>query len=220
LEQIIAEYEPKLKNVRMRYRIREGKVHVEIANQAKYDDVNLIICGTHGASGLEDQFIGSNAYRIVMYSKCPVITVRPNYRFHMPSGIFVLPLDSSLPTRQKAPMTCSLAKAVGAEVHLVGVYSTKLSSVQRKVNNYMAQVERYLVEEKIKYKKLFIEGDIAKVTVAYAESVDADLLAIMTEQESSTLSFLLGTYAEQIISQASMPVLSITPKMISTSSLK
>jgi hypothetical protein len=44
--------------------------------------------------------------------------------------------------------------------------------------------------------------------------VDADLIAIMTEQESLMFSFILGTYAQQMLSAASMPVLSIHPKQL------
>ncbi len=215
LKEIIAEYTPKLKNAKLLYRIREGKVHTEVANQAKYDDVDMVICCTHGASGFEEHFIGSNAYRIVMYCDCPVITVRPNYRYRAPSHIFVLPIDSSTATRQKVTFTCRLAKIADAEIHILGLYSSKLSSLKRKVDNYVAQVEKYVQEEKIQHKTTFLEADnLTKTIASYAESVDADLIAIMTEQESSSWSFLLGTYAEQMIGTSAIPVLSVTPKIL------
>jgi nucleotide-binding universal stress UspA family protein len=220
LEQIIRDYFPKLKDgSKMSYRIREGKVHHEVVNQAKYDDVDLIACGTHGASGFEEHYIGSNAYRIVMYSKSPVITVRPNYRFRSSSHIFVLPIDSSTDTRQKVPFTCKLARMAKAEIHILGVYSSKLSSIKRKVDNYVAQVEKFITEEDVKFTTVFRDADnITKTAIAYAESVDADLISITTEQESSAWSFLLGTYAEQMIGSSEIPVLSITPKVLATTS--
>ena len=221
LESIIAEYSPKLKEgSKMTYRIRSGKVHIEIANQAKYDDVDLVVCCTHGASGFEEHYIGSNAYRIVMYCKCPVITVRPNYRFGLPSNIFVLPIDSSRDTRQKVPVTCELARIVQAEIHILGVYSSKLSSIRRKVDTYVAQVERFITAEGVKHTTTFVESEknITKTIIAYAESVDADMISIMTEQESSAWSFLLGSYAEQMIGSSEIPVLSTTPKTLSTAS--
>ena len=67
-----------LKAGEFNYKIRKGKVHVEIANQAKYSDAMLVIAGTHGVTGFEEFWIGSNAYRIVTYAPCPVITVRTN----------------------------------------------------------------------------------------------------------------------------------------------
>ncbi len=219
-EKIIAEHASTLKNTKLSYRIREGKVHVEVANQAKYDDVDLVVCGTHGASGFEEHYIGSNAYRIVMYCECPVVTVRPNYRYNSASNIFVMPIDSSAGTRQKVPFTCELARRFGAEIHILGLYSSKLSSLKRKVDNYVAQVEKYIIEEGIQTKTVFLEADnITKTSISYAESVDADLISIMTEQESSSFSFLLGTYAEQMIGSSGIPVLSVSPKVLTSSYL-
>jgi nucleotide-binding universal stress UspA family protein len=221
LEKIISTYAPKLsKGSTMRYCIRQGKVHVEIANQAYRDDVDFVVCGTHGASGFEENYVGSNAYRIVMYCRCPVITVRPNYRFGASSKIFVLPIDSSLNTRQKASFTCIMAKITGSEIHILGLYSSKNKSARAKVDSYVRQVEKFFVEGGCKFTTTFTEaGNITKTTLAYAESVNADMVTIMTEQESSALSFLLGTYAEQMISSATMPVAAVTPKVLLKTSL-
>ncbi|MDR1951655.1 MAG: universal stress protein, partial [Bacteroidales bacterium] len=210
------DYSPTLKNnSKICYHIGEGKVHVEVANQAKYDDVDLVVCCTHGASGFEESYIGSNAYRIVMYGTCPIITVRPNYRFRLPSNIIVMPIDSSRDTRQKVTFTSKFARLLGAEIHVLGLHSSSLSSIRRKVNSYVAQIQEFLYAEGVNHKTIIKEVDnITKATVAYAESVDADLISIMTEQESSTWSFFLGTYAQQMITSSDIPVLSITPKLL------
>jgi nucleotide-binding universal stress UspA family protein len=150
-----------------------------------------------------------------MYGTCPIITVRPNYRFRSPSHIIVMPIDSSRDTRQKATFTAKLAKIVNAEVHVLGLYSSGLSSIRRKVDSYVAQMENYFTDEGVKSSARIIEADnITTAPITYAESVDADLISIMTEQESATWSFLIGTYAQQMISSADIPVLSITPKLL------
>src|SRR5690554_7903753 len=58
------------------YKFRQGNVVKEITNQAHYDDSIVIVCGTHGVSGFEDRWIGSNAYRLVSSAPCPVLAVR------------------------------------------------------------------------------------------------------------------------------------------------
>lgn len=215
LEKLVQTYTPKHPNIKISYRIREGNIHVEIANQAKYDDVDVVICCTHGASGFEEHFLGSNAYRIVMYCECPVITIRPDYTPHKASNIFVLPVDSSAATCQKMKFTCKLAKFFNAEIHVLGLYSSNLSSLKRKIDNYVVQVEEYIREQKLRSKTVFCETDnLSKTIVAYAKSEKADLIAIMTEQEKSSWSFLLGTYAEQLIATSDIPVLSITPQIL------
>ncbi|MDR2907040.1 MAG: universal stress protein [Bacteroidales bacterium] len=217
-EKILKDYAPKLGDGTLEYRIREGKVHVEVANQAKYDDVDLVVCCTHGASGFEEHYIGSNAYRIVMYCECPVITISPNYSSDSKPNIFVLPLDNSAEGVQKVPCTCKLAEITDAEIHILGLYTSKLSSHRRKVDNYVSKVEYYIADADIEFSTIFKETDnITKTILAYAESVNATLVSIMTEQESSAWNFLLGTHAERLLGASPIPVLTVTSKPITTS---
>ena len=65
-----------VKNGSLDFKIREGNVVREISNQAHYDDSSLIVVGTHGISGFEDRWVGSNAYRLVANAPCPVLTDR------------------------------------------------------------------------------------------------------------------------------------------------
>jgi len=47
----------------------------------------MIVCGTHGRTGLKHALIGSVAENVVRHSSCPVLTVRhPEHRFEMPTG--------------------------------------------------------------------------------------------------------------------------------------
>jgi hypothetical protein len=71
---------------------------------AKMTDADLIIAGTHGVTGFEQYWIGSNAYRIVSYAPCPVITVRFDFDFDNDIRNVVLPIDATPDTRQKVPL--------------------------------------------------------------------------------------------------------------------
>ena len=55
LQELIKEhgYKHKVIDGTIDYKIREGNVVNEIANQAKYDDTSLIVIGSHGASGFQ-----------------------------------------------------------------------------------------------------------------------------------------------------------------------
>jgi nucleotide-binding universal stress UspA family protein len=188
-------------------------VHQEIANQAKYVDAELVIAGTHGVSGFEEFWIGSNAYRIVTYAPCPVITVRTNYEFKEKISKIVLPIDSSLETRQKVPYAAKVAKYFGSEIHIVSLYSTSIKAVRYKVDNYSKQVQKYLDEENIPYKVESVDAEnITNATIEYAKAVDADMIAIMTEQETTTANLFLGAYAQQMVNHSPIPVLSIHAK--------
>jgi nucleotide-binding universal stress UspA family protein len=53
-----------------------GRVEEVITQKIAELDIDLIIMGTHGVSGLQEFFIGSNAEKVVRKAKCPVITLK------------------------------------------------------------------------------------------------------------------------------------------------
>lgn len=201
---------------KLTYKLRKGKVYQEIAAQAKAIDAELIIAGTHGVTGYEEFWIGSNAYRIVSYAPCPVVTVRYDFRIK-PEGIrsIVLPIDSSADTRQKVPYAIQLAKSFNADIHLVAIYATTLKSMQRRVENSALMAQRIISEAGITYSVNTRHAEnITNATLEYAQFVDADLIAIMTEQETNASNILLGPFAQQMVNYSQIPVLSIQPKEI------
>jgi nucleotide-binding universal stress UspA family protein len=200
------------KGGKLDFKTRKGKVYIEIAQQAKTISADLIITGTHGVSGFEEFWIGSNAYRVVTNAPCPVITLRHDYKVGDIRKI-VIPIDSSQETRQKIPVVAQIAQLFNSEIHILSLYSTPLKSVQKRVENYATQVADYCNERKIKNIKITKESEnITRTTIDYAESIGAELIAIMTEQENTTANIFLGPYAQQMVNHSPVPVLSMRAK--------
>ena len=208
-EELIQKYGKTLKGD-LTYKIRKGKVHFEIANQAKYSDTMLVIAGTHGVSGFEEFWIGSNAYRIVSHAPCPVITVRSDFETTRSINTIVLPIDSSLESRQKLPFSTKMAKLFDSKVHIISLYSTSIKAIRNRIDNYTNQVETFLKEEGVQHIVKKVEAEnITNATINYAKSVDADIISIMTEQETSSANLFLGAYAQQMVNHSPIPVLCI-----------
>lgn len=65
--------------------IRHGSPFVEILRYVKEADIDLIVIGTHGRTGLKHVFLGSVAERVVRKASCSVLTVRADgHQFVMP----------------------------------------------------------------------------------------------------------------------------------------
>jgi nucleotide-binding universal stress UspA family protein len=65
--------------------ILSGMPFLEIIRYARANDVDLIVIGTHGRSGIEHIMFGSTAEKVVRKAPCPVLSVRPASReFVMP----------------------------------------------------------------------------------------------------------------------------------------
>lgn len=197
----------------LEYKIRKGKVYKEIVHQAVTDEAYLIIAGTHGASGFEEFWIGSNAKKIVESSPCPTITARYGTCLHEGIQKIIVPISLSIETRQKVPYAIEFAKRFGAEVHLLGLSPNEKAQLA-KVKKYTEQVVPFLQKEGIKTIVHIIKGDNhVEDTLAYSKKINANLMIVMAGKESEN-SFFLGTYPKQLLRLSEVPVMHIHPREI------
>lgn len=216
LDEIIPSFEARLHNGRINTMLRKGKVYQEVANAARLVEADIVFAGTHGVSGFEQFWIGSNAYRIVTGSPCPVVTLRGDYEIK-PDVIkrIVLPLDSTPETRQKLPYAAKIASLFGAEALPLLIYNTPLNVIRRRMRSYGDEAVKCLSEKKIPHRLTEIEADqLVSTIIEFAKNEDADLISIMTEQSSTSGSMFLGPYAQQIINYSVIPVLSIQSQTV------
>jgi nucleotide-binding universal stress UspA family protein len=74
-----------LQHLPVQTHVREGTPFYEIIRFAKEKDIDLIVMGTHGRSGLVHVLLGSVTEKVVRKAPCPVLTVRhPEHEFVHP----------------------------------------------------------------------------------------------------------------------------------------
>ena len=216
-KELIDKYQPELPVNKITFKIRTGKVYQEIPSEAKESKAYMVVCGTHGASGFEKFWIGSNANRIISACICPVITIRGGINIKRPLKKIVLSIDSTQETRQKCSFTAMMAKPHDAEVYILKLYSTKAKAIRQNVDLYASQVERFFAHEGVKFNTVAEETEnIPETIINYGKKIDANLISIMTEQESSASTLWLGPYAQQIVNQSPIPVLSVHSRDVYT----
>ena len=64
------------KGVKVEPYLRVGYPFDEIVQMANHFDVDLIIIGSHGRSGISRLLLGSTAERVVSHARCPVLVVK------------------------------------------------------------------------------------------------------------------------------------------------
>lgn len=218
-EELVHKYQPLLPDGKITYLIRKGKVYQEIVASADELDAFLIVIGTHGSSGFEEFWLGSNANRIVTASSRPIITIRGGVDISRTISKIVMPIDSTVESRQKVPLTTLLAKYFDAEIHVLAMNTSSFDSVREMVKEYTIQVERYLLENEMNFSLLELDVDnITDATIEYAVKIGANLISIMDEQETATANLWLGPYAQQMVNHSPIPVLCVHAKdLIGTS---
>ncbi len=189
-----------------------GKPAASITQAVKDNNIDIIIMGTHGASGFEEFFMGSNAHKVVNLSTVPVISIRittTNIGF---SNI-IMPVSNSLHSRQKVNNVIDIASKYNSTVHVLGLLETNDPIEDKKFEIKLETVKHTLEKAGVKYTVKHVRGHNPAVeAMKFSEEVNGDLIVIMTDHESDLTGMFLGTVAKQIVNHSKIPVMSIRPE--------
>jgi len=193
------------------WKIRKGNVVNEITNQAKYDDTSLIVVASHGISGFQDKLIGSNAYRLVANSPCPVIVVRHGVEYEADISRIVVPVDFEKECSKKVPVVAGLANVYKAKINLVGLRDSSFSHVLVRIKTQMNLIERFISNHAdLEIEKSVLSGrNLSRQLREYAEEIDADLIAIRIHHSTNPFSNIFRPFANDMVNYSSIPVLVI-----------
>lgn len=192
--------------------IETGNITSAIVEAADKIKADIVVMGTHGVSGFAEFFMGSNAYKVVTQANCPVLTVQKHATRKGFQNI-ALPIDDSHASRQKVKHAVEFAKHYGSVVHVVALMPDNEPDTRHKFDVMLKQVNEYLEAHDIPKKNKSIVGiNFAKHVMKYANDNNCDLIMIMTEQDQSLTSYIVGPTAQQVVNHSQIPVLSITPE--------
>jgi nucleotide-binding universal stress UspA family protein len=192
--------------------ISKGNPAEEIEVAVNNYKIDLVIMGTHGASGFNEYFIGSNAHKTIKRCHCPVITVQVDSKklgFHD----IVLPVENTYHSLEKVNKTVDLAKLYAAKIHLLGVQHNQEETAIKQFDLMLENVEKVIKHAGLSHNKTIVNGDnLAEQTLKFAEKAGADLIVVLTDHESELNDSILGALAKQMVNHSKIPVMSIKPK--------
>lgn len=194
-----------LKDVKVHKIVKNYPSLRDIANTCIELDINLIVMGSHGASGLTEMFIGSNAEKVVRTSEVPVLVVKnhldvSNIKHFVFASNFK---KENVNTYQEA---IKFANALGSKMHLLMVNT---------VTNFMSTYEaKKRIEDFVKdfdFENFTItvydDKNIETGILNFAEKINADLIGISTHGRQGIAHFLSGSIGEDVVNHAKRPVI-------------
>lgn len=197
------------------YIIKQGKVYREVVAQAEAHKNPVIVTSTHGASGFEEFFIGSNTLRMIASAHCPIFTIMHGIEPKETYDTIVFPLDISFQSRQKAPYVAKLAKLYGARVHILACVEGTLEETVLRLNTYRQQMVDYFNKQDVPVSaETRVATDLVDETIAYAMDSMPSMIAITPREKDTFHLFLVGGKAQQLISQSPVPVVVIPPSVM------
>lgn len=181
-----------------------------ILNFAKHHDIDLIIMGTQGASGLKKTIIGSLAARIVEKSDLPVLLIPEKYELEAPRKfVFATncqPADQQALTVIKAML--GLYNADLTVLHFLSAYATGSEKVKERTDfdTYALSVQRELNGSKIKFHLLEIPS-VTETMETLDKKFPYDLIAMVRRKKTFFEKFYVKSFTKNMAYVTKKPLL-------------
>lgn len=180
--------------------IFKGIFHV-----CKKHDIDLIIMGSSGVSGLKEMLIGSNTEKVVRTSETPVLVVKNDHSpFNVKDFVFASDFkDESKSTYEKA---VKFANIFGAKMQLLMVVTPAkfitTGEAEKRIKAFANSFDYSNYTLNI-YNDISIEKGIMN----FSETIKADLIGMSTHGRQGISHFFNGSISEDLVNHAKRPVI-------------
>ncbi|MFO0479046.1 MAG: universal stress protein [Bacteroidota bacterium] len=192
--------------------VKIGDTIDEIIDAAQKSKSQLIIMGTHGASGLKRILFGSNTSDVISKSNIPVLAIPQRYRFKKINTIvYATDLNNTI---NELKHIIPIAKQLNATIEVLN-----LNYIYNKNED-----KKLLLEKKIKtlsYKKIKLIEQKATIEQTMIEQIKKylvkrkpELLVMFPEDKAWFDKLFISSKTEELANQIKLPLLSIRKKSV------
>lgn len=209
-----------------------GHAADEICRMAKENAADLVVCATHGRSGLKRLILGSVAERLMQILPCPLLIIRvlqpdADFKKQLSMKRILVGCDFSADSSLALTHGLSIAQEFQSELHLVNVDE---SLKNQEASNRVQKPEDSLFEDlqdqlnqRLKglvsdescnwctLKTAVLAGQPYEALSAYAEKNDIDLIVLGVRGRGLVEKLFVGSTTDRVVRRASCPVLAVRP---------
>lgn len=200
----------KSEEVKVVSEVQLGGVTSAILDYIADKSIDLVVMGSHGASGLQEFFLGSNAEKIVRRSPAPVLIVKDYYKGPIKNIVFPnnLQLEDQEDLIEKVK---GLQNFLKATLHLVWIntplnFTSDILTEER----FLAFVKKYRITD---YStNVFNHSNEEDGIMLFAKSIKADVIAMGTHGRRGLSHVVNGSLAENVVNHSDKLVWTYTLK--------
>lgn len=195
---------PYLDGIKIIEAIQFEKAFDGIMKHTKKHDIDLIVMGSHGASGFKEMFIGSNTEKVVRTSEVPVLVIKNDIGEFTPKK-FVFASDFSREINKPFAQVAAFANAFDMELNLVYINTP---SNFKSTHNAEKMVREFAAGFNINTLNTHIYNDVnvEKGILHFANNVNADLIGMCTHGRKGLAHFFNGSISEDLVNHSVKPV--------------
>ncbi len=196
---------PFFKGIKVVESVQFHRAFSGIIEESIKNDIELIVMGSQGASGLKEMFIGSNTEKVVRRSDIPVLVIKQGKDdFKIKDIVFAS--DFSSESKDSFQNVIDFADLFEAKIHLLYVNTIHNFSTSKTIEN---RFSNFMGDFDFKNYTTNITNDISveKGILSFSREIDADLIALNTHGRSGLSQLFNGSIGQELTNHALRPVI-------------
>lgn len=185
-----------------------GKLIEHVEAYTKVYSIDFMVMGSHGVSGKNEYFIGSNTQKVIRMVHCPVLVIKsPLSKELMKNVLFV---SNFAPSEQKAfEYFLDFVRPFNPTVHLLQVNTSSWFGQPYVLAKSLMNDFKALCKDLVCRTHFHRDWSVDSGARFLAKEVDADLIAISNQNRHPLKRMFSGSNVEALVNHAEAPVLSI-----------
>jgi len=208
LEKLVMD--PKYSSIKLDGELRLGNAFHGMNAIITEQKVDLVVMGARGHSRIEEMIIGSNTEKVVRHSKVPVLSVHKKpAKVNFKNIVYATAMSKD--EEKFAKVVIAAQNMYNSKIHLVRINTPGDFQRDRIAKDYM---EKFAKKLGLKNYTINVYNDINEEEgiIYFADSINADLIAMATHGRTGFAHVLAGSIAEEVVSHAKRPVLTFVTK--------
>lgn len=201
---------PKFSAIKLDGELRLGNAYHGMNAIITEQKVDLVVMGTRGLGRLKEMIIGSNTEKVVRHAKVPVLSVhkKPS-KINFKNIVYATSMSKS--EEKFAEVVIQAQALYNSKIHLVRINTPGDFQRDKVAKDYM---EKFAKKLGLKNFTINVYNDLTEEEgiIYFAESIKADLIAMATSGRTGFAHVLAGSIAEEVVSHAKRPVLTLVTK--------
>lgn len=191
-------------SVRSSFHITNGDILSSILEYSEDKNIDLIIMGTSGASGLAEIFIGSNTEKVVRHAPVPVLAVRQAPDIDTIKNI-LLPSTLSLDHASFMNKVKVMQDFFQATLHILLINTPSHFRDHAEANEAMEAFARHY---QLKHYKTHLSNYSSEADgiIEYANDEQVDLVLMGTHARTGLAHLFNGSITERVVNRIQYPV--------------
>ncbi len=193
----------------------EGNVSDTIVKFVLANQCDLVVMGSHGASGYRDGFVGSNTYSVMKNSACPVLSIPPKRKFLSFKRV-LFPIRPVTGALMRYDVVSPLLSA-NASMDVLGLSYRKMERETNVLDRIINEINDQIAEDRVRVNmnwnnSAVITDDILQ----FSQQNNSDIIVVTSVLDVTTKPGFIGPHSQKIIHCSKIPVLSIKKLTVPT----